>query len=124
MISVTLGSAMVIQPPITVPPSLNLFLSASARPSMPSGAMPIPGSSPDDSATQFLLMLDLVRVELHVDAYGMGQPDHSVHRPERILQEEHVHQVPLPQIFLVRRVDRRLGHREVDADRRRVPVRD
>ena len=32
--------------------------------------------------------------------------------------------VPLDEVFLIRRVDRRLGHRKVDTGRRRMPVWD
>src|ERR1700676_1802918 len=120
--STTDGSVIDSQAPMTVPPSLTFFLNASVRARIRPRLLPSPSPSP--SATDLFLPVDFVGVERHVGARCIGNVDHALHRMERRLEEVHVDGVPLHQVLLVRGMDRRLRSRKMDADRRRVAVRD
>jgi hypothetical protein len=76
------------------------------------------------SDAHLLLLFDLRGIELHVDARRVRNLQQALHRLQRILQEVLIHVVPLCQIFLIGRMDRRLRCREVDIERRRMAVRE
>src|SRR5579883_90930 len=118
--SATQGSVRLSQAPKTALPSLSLAFSARTRPSEP---QPPPLTCrPSASDTHILLAFDLIGIEVHIGARRRRQVDRAFDRPKRMLQEMHMELVPFDQVFLVRRMDRRLRDGEMDADRRRMAV--
>ena len=75
-------------------------------------------------AVNLRLRLDLRRVEVHAQSRQRRQRELAMLRRDRVGQEVLIDRVPLHQIFLDRRQERRLRQREMQPGRRGMAVRD